>query len=302
MRILVTGSNGLLGSALKKELGEGHIYHTRKDADLLDAVATEKFFEKNSDVDVIVNCCARVGGVGANISDNLGFLRDNLRMDANVIDCALKYNIQMVNILSTCIFPDKVNYPLTANQIDQGSPHLSNIGYSYAKRHLYYVTKFCKEVTGNNWISIIPTNLYGYNDNFNLKKAHLIPALIRKAYECSLSGEDFVVWGDGSPLRQFVFSEDMAKIILYAINSWNSEKPFMAVNPKEYSIKEISEIIANKFNIPCNRIVWDKNQPNGQLKKTASTDVSNVFKFISLEDGLDKTIDWFIKNIDNIRK
>lgn len=302
-KILCLGSEGLLGSALKKELGEGHIYHTRKDVDLLDAVATEKYFEEHSDVSCLINCCAKVGGVFFNMSDNLGFFKDNIRMDANVMDVAIKNKIpNVVTVLSTCIFPDKVNYPLTPNQIDNGSPHPSNAGYSYAKRLLYYSTKFARQITKSNWISVIPTNLYGPNDQFNLEKGHLVPSLIRKAYECTLNGGNFVVWGDGSPRRQFVYSSDMAKLILWAIDNWHSEEPFMAVNTKEYSILDAASIIAAKFNIPDNRIIFDKTKPNGQFKKTASTDVSEDFKFTSLEDGIGKTIDWFVENYDNARK
>lgn len=225
-------------------------------------------------------------------------------MNKNLLESAYRAKYKnFVSILSTCIFPNDIEYPLTADKINLGAPHPTNYGYSYAKRLLGYQTSiFGNMIPESNWISIIPTNLYGFNDNFNLNDSHLIPALIRKAYEASMAGDDFVVWGDGTPLRQFVYSDDMAKIILWAINNWKSDKPLMAVNEKEYSIKEVALIIADRFGIPENKIIFDKTKPNGQFRKPAKSDV-NWFEFTPLEEGLNKTIDWFVENYktNNIR-
>lgn len=307
MKALITGSNGLLGSALKKELGENHIYHTRKQCDLLKDIEVNHYFAgiyNNENIDTIIHCSAKVGGVQANINNNKGFFLENIIINNNIIDNAIIYDFKnVVTILSTCVFPDKeIIYPLTADQIDNGKPHPSNHGYSYAKRLLYYSTKYAREVTGNNWISIVPTNIYGANDNFNFENSHLIPALIRKAYVASKTGQDFIVWGDGTPLRQFIYSEDLAKIILWAIENWNSGTPMMAINEKEYSIKEVVDIIANRFGIPQERIKYDTTKPNGQFRKPAKSDIPSNFTFTSLEDGLNKTIDWFENNIEQIRK
>ena len=306
MKAIITGSNGLLGSALKKQLGENHIYHTRKDCDLLKLKQTSLYFlaKKFENADTLIHCAAKVGGVQANMNNNQKFFYDNISINSIVINSAIKCNFKnVVNILSTCIFPDKeVTYPLTADQIDNGKPHSSNHGYSYAKRLLYHSTKYAREVTGNNWISIIPTNIYGPNDNFNLENSHLVPALIRKAFEASKTGQDFVVWGDGTPLRQFIYSEDLAKIIIWAIDNWNSGTPMMAINETEYSIKQIVDIIADRFQISQERIKFDTDRPNGQFRKPAKTDVPSDFKFTSIEEGINKTIDWFIQNFDQIRE
>jgi len=306
MKAIITGSNGLLGSALKKQLGENHIYHTRKDGDLLSLNQTNLYFFYKSfeNPDTLIHCAARVGGVQANMNNNQSFFSDNLSINNNVLDNAIRYNFKnVVNILSTCIFPDKeVTYPLTAGQIDNGKPHPSNHGYSYAKRLLYHSTKYAREVSGNNWISIIPTNIYGANDNFNLENSHLVPALIRKAFEASKTGQDFVVWGDGTPLRQFIYSEDLAKIIIWAIDNWDSGTPMMAINETEYSIKQIVDIIADRFQISQDRIKFDTSRPNGQFRKPAKTDVPSDFKFTPIEEGINTTIDWFIQNVDRIRE
>lgn len=306
MKAIITGSNGLLGSALKKQLGENHIYHTRKNCDLLSLEQTNLyFFEKNfENPDTLIHCAAKVGGVQANMNNNQGFFSDNFSINNNIINNAIRFNFKnVVNILSTCVFPDKeITYPLTADQIDNGKPHPSNHGYSYAKRLLYHSTKYVREVIENNWISVIPTNIYGPNDNFNLENSHLVPALIRKAFEASKTGQDFVVWGDGTPLRQFIYSEDLAKNIIWAIDNWNSGTPMMAINETEYSIKQIVDIIADRFQISQDRIKFDISRPNGQFKKPAKTDVPSDFKFTPIEEGINTTIDWFIQNVDRIRE
>lgn len=305
MKSIVTGSNGLLGSALKKQLGEDHLYLSSKNLDLKDESSTNmRIYSIKDTYDTIIHCAAKVGGVKANMENNDLFFWENYQMNNNILESAYRAKYKnFVSILSTCIFPNDIEYPLTADKINLGAPHSTNYGYSYAKRLLGYQTSiFGNMIPESNWISIVPTNLYGSNDNFNLNDSHLIPALIRKAYDASTNGSDFVVWGDGSPLRQFVYSEDMAQIILWAIDNWKSDKPLMAVNEREYSIREVAMIIADKFGISENRIIFDKTKPNGQFRKPAKSDI-NWFEFTPLEVGLNKTMDWFVENYNkkNIR-
>jgi GDP-L-fucose synthase len=307
--ILVTGANGMLGTALGNEInnnGLNFIPITRGlHGDLTDS--NNSYLVKSTitdnNVDSLIHTSAKVGGVKANMLDNESFFKENIAMNNNILNVAFENDIKnFVSILSTCIFPNEnITYPLTADQLDNGKPHPSNSGYSYAKRLLYYQTKMYREFTNNNWISIVPTNIYGNNDNYNLENSHLIPALIRKAYESSISGDKFYVWGDGTPLRQFLYSEDLSKIILYAMENWNSDKPFMAVNPIEYSIKDVATIIADRFGI-IDRLEYQTDKPKGQFRKPASTNVPSDFEFTSLETGLNKSIDWFIANYDTCRK
>ncbi len=307
-KVIVTGASGLLGSAIRKELGEldEHEFLSSKDCNLLDYKHVKRTFidGSNNDYDTIIHCAAKVGGVKANMDDNEGFFKENYEMNKNLLEVAFECGYKnFVSMLSTCVFPDKTEYPLTADKIDQGSPHNSNYGYSYAKRMLGYQTKtFGKMIPDSNWISIIPTNIYGPNDNFHLEDSHLVPALIRKGYDAFLSGGDFEVWGDGTPLRQFIYSEDLAKVILWTIDNWKEEKPFMAVNEKEYSIKEIVDIIARRFLISEDRIKYDISKPKGQFRKPAKSDIPEDFVFTPLEEGINKTINWFILNYENARK
>lgn len=310
--LIITGSNGLLGQALIKSASEKEIEtygHTRKEADLLNRTETHKYVSdiiewgyKTKVPDTLIHCAAKVGGVQANMNDNSGFFKDNLTINRNVLEACYNNDIKnVVSILSTCVFPDKVNYPLTTDQIDNGRPHDSNYGYAYSKRLLRYETEVYKNVTGNNWISVIPTNLYGAFDNYNLENGHLIPALIHKGYIASQTEEDFNVWGDGTPLRQFVLSDDMADIILWSIDNWKEDRPLMAVNEREYSIREVVSIIADRFNISDDRIKYDTTKPSGQHRKPAKSDVPN-WDFTPLDEGINSNIDWFLENKENIRK
>ena len=307
MTILVTGSNGLLGNALKKLLGNNHIYHTRKEVDLSDEKSTKEYIShhiKNSNVDTIIHCAAKVGGVQANSINNQSFFLENYKINNNVINSSFENNIKnFVNLSSTCIFPDSnITYPLTADQIDISPPHPSNHGYSYAKRISGYQTKTMRQLTGNNWITIVPTNIYGPHDNFHPEHSHMIPGIIHRAYNCKMSGENFVVWGDGSPLRQFIHSEDLAKIIIWAIDNWKSDIPFMAVNNVEHSVMDIVKIVINKFKISEKKLIFDKTKPSGQFRKPAKSDIPENYKYINIEQGINETVEWFTKNYNIVRK
>lgn len=305
-KYLVTGSNGLVGSAIREMLGEDHIYHNRSKADLLDKEETFRFFKKAVDegVNTVIHCAARVGGVKANSSDNIGFFNDNMLITDNVISACYELGIEnFVNLLSTCIFPDKgIEYPLTADQIEDGDPHDSNYGYSYAKRFSGYKTKTYRKITGRNWINLVPTNVYGDRDNYNLDKSHVIPGMIHKAYIASLEGSDFIIWGDGTPLRQFIHAKDLASNILWAIDNWRSELPFMCVNEKEHTIEEIAYLIAEEFGIPEERIIFDTDQPKGQHRKPARSDVPADYSFIDIRDGIRNSCNWFRYNYKEARK
>ena len=310
--ILITGAGGLLGSAIARELtnrglteGEDFFCLTKDEVNLLDrqeVVDALRFFKENMDCDILYHCAAKVGGVKANSNDNQGFFRDNVIMDDNVLDAALACGYKnLVGILSTCVFPDDTEYPLVAKNIDNGPPHNSNFGYAYAKRLLGYKIKTIREVTGWNWIAVIPTNLYGPMDNFNLENSHLVPALIRKGYNAYKTGGVMEVWGDGSPLRQFVHSSDMAKLIINSLRSWNSGVPKMLVCETEYSIADVVSVIKKYFNLRDDQVVFNSSEPSGQHRKPAKSDVSD-YQFISLEDGIINTIEWFLHTMESGEK
>jgi GDP-L-fucose synthase len=306
-KILVTGSEGLVGSSLKRLLGENHVYHTKNDVNLLDNKKTIDYISyhvKHNNVDTIIHCAAKVGGVQANIKNNKGFFIDNFVINNNIIESSFKNEIpNFVNLLSTCIFPDKnVIFPLTPNQIDQGPPHQSNHGYAYAKRLSGYQTNIIKKVLNSNWVSVVPTNVYGINDNFHLDEGHMIPAMIHRAFLSKQNSEKMVIWGDGGPLRQVIYSDDLAKLIIWSIKNWKSDESFMAINPIEHSILDIAKIICNNLNISDDEIIFDSEKPMGQHRKPAISNAPIDFQFTDLEVGIKKTIRWFTENYNNIRK
>jgi GDP-L-fucose synthase len=165
-----------------------------------------------------------------------------------------------------------------------------------------YQTKIIRQLTGNNWITIVPTNVYGPHDNFHPEHSHMIPGIIHRAYNCKQNNEDFVVWGDGSPLRQFIHSKDLAKVILWAIDNWNSEVPFMAVNDNEHSVMDIVKIVAKKFDIDNDNLIFDETKPRGQFRKPAKSDIPKDYQYINLEEGITETIEWFVNNYKTLRK
>ncbi len=305
-KILVTGSNGLLGSAVVRKLEEQSdvqiIKHSRKECDLMDREKTIEYFSSFKQIDSVIHCAAEVGGVLKNSLYSERMFYNNLKLNNNVIDSCYKMKVpNLVNILSTCLFPESANYPLTPDQIFSGDPHSSSFGYALAKRISYLTVQSYRKALGYNWISIIPTNIYGINDNFNLENSHVLPALIMKAYTAKQTNKDFIIWGNGETHRQFIFSDDLAALILWAKDNWHEDSPFMAVNSKEYLIKDVAILIAKKFEIPDDKIKFDFTKPSGIKRMTASSN-ADQFQFTPLEEGLNKTIDWFKKEYNNIRK
>lgn len=306
MKILVTGSSGLLGNAFVKILGPNHVFHTRKDADLLDPKATHEYLShqvRENGVDTIIHSAAIVGGLQANLDGNDRFFSENFEINSNVLKSAFDLGVDnFVNVLSTCIFPhENITYPLTKEQIDAGPPHPSNAGYAYAKRLGGHQTKILGEVLGKNWFSVVPTNLYGPHDNFNLRTSHLVAGMMHRAYLSKLNGEKFTIWGDGSPLRQFIYAEDLANMILWALDNWKSNEHFMAVNEEELSVMDVANIICEVLEIPDEDIVFDASKPKGQFRKPAKSDLPD-FNFKPFEEGVRETIEWLINNYDKARK
>lgn len=311
MKILVTGGTGMIGSAFR-EIKTPHelILVGSKDFDLLDKSQVENMFLLHRP-DAVIHLAARVGGVKGNMRYVADFFEENIAINSNVLSVArvhsLNHNpdLKVLSLLSTCIYPDKVKYPLTVDQIHYGPPHESNFGYAYAKRMLDVHAKAIRSQYGLKWISAVPNNVYGENDNFSYENSHVIPALIRKIYEGKLKGNKVTLWGDGSPLREFTYSSDIAEVLLWMIENYDKEEPLNIGTDEEVSIKEISEIICDFFDYPRDMIEWDISQPKGQFKKPSSCEKLNElnpeYEFTSLKEGIRKTCMWFSENYPNIR-
>lgn len=296
--ILVTGGSGLLGTALKKVLPDA-VYPTSKECNYSYMSWTSRYFYTRNP-DTIIHCAAKVGGLLFHTANNQSTYSTNRVIDANIVEMAFRKEVKtFISILSTCVFPVGATYPLRYPSIDEDSPHPSNYGYSYAKRLLAYQVNNIKNATGWNWFNLVPCNMYGIQDQFNLQQGHVIPSLIHKAYLAKRDDTDFVVAGDGSPLRQFLFADDMAHIIQWATEQ-NNLPNLITVNEKEHSIKYVATLIADRFGV-TERMIFDTTQPNGIHRKPAKNDIA-WFKFTPLEEGLNKTIDWFIANFETVRK
>ena len=312
MKILVTGGTGMVGQAIKNvmnELTDSHefIFLSSRDANLTNYLQTCKLFRTHRP-DMVIHLAACVGGLFKNMNQKVDMYEKNMLINYNVLKCSHDFKVKkVVSCLSTCIFPDKTKYPINETMLHDGPPHNSNEGYAYAKRMLEVHSRMYNEQYGDNFICVIPTNIYGEHDNYNLEDAHVIPALIHKCYLAKQKNEPFVVFGSGKPLRQFIYSKDLARLILWSLLEYNKKDTLiLSVGEKqEVSIKKVATLIAEKMDYK-EKMTFDTTKSDGQYKKTASNksllNQYPKFKFVDIKQGLDNTIQWFIDNYDSCRK
>ncbi len=320
IKVLVTGGTGLIGQAIKKNIqicsDYEFVFLSSKDADLKcwdECYNIFNIIQPN----IVIHLAANVGGLYKNMKFPVQMLNDNLDINNNVIKCCYEFGIKKaIFCLSTCIFPDKTSYPINEEMLHNGPPHFSNAPYAHAKRIMEVQCNAYNKQFNTNYICIIPTNIYGEYDNFNLEDSHVIPGLIHKAYLSKQNNTKFTLKGSGNALRQFIYSEDLGKIILYLIKYCNKDDLkdnliITSVNEKdEISIKDVANIIKDEFEIE--NIYLDDSYLDGQYKKTADNTrlvdffkKYNIdFKFTSIFDGLKQSINWFKNNYNSeyIRK
>lgn len=300
MKRLVTGGTGMVGSAINGDLKIG-----RNDCNLCDWNEVNAFFEKHKPEEVI-HCAAKVGGVWANMNQKGDFFRENILMNTFVIEASRLHGVKkLLAFLSTCVFPDKVEYPLSPDKIHLGVPHTSNDAYAYAKRMVDVQLQSYREQYGLEYISVIPTNIYGPNDLFDLKNGHVVPALIHRCFLARESGVDLEVWGTGKPLREFIYSEDVAKLTEWTLDNYSGSEPLIFSTSEEISIKSLVEMVVDLLNFK-GKVIWMDDKPDGQFRKPSDNSVIKGlipdFQFTPIYEGLKKTIDWFESNYTCIRK
>jgi len=302
MKIIVTGGSGMVGSAIKKIF---------PNADYPDRRELQKIFQnplilENS---IIIHAASKVGGVKFNLNNMADFYYENSQLNQNILHCAyLGKAKKVISLLSTCIYPDEkyIKYPLTEEQLHLGPPHESNYAYAYSKRMIDIMSKAYRKQYGSNFINIVPNNLYGENDNFDLENSHVIPALMRKIWEAKINNQSSIeVWGDGSPLREFTYSLDIARILLFLLENYNEPEPINIGNTEEYSIKEVVQILCELLEYD-GKIEWNITKPNGQFRKPSSNKKFlelgwNQADYTPLKEGLKKTCEWFKINYPNVR-
>jgi len=300
-KILVTGGNGLVGSEF---IGDQYFKPSSKQYDLIDKDQTYRLMLKG--FDGIIHCAAKVGGVGANMNYKGEFFYNNIMMNTNVIEGARLSGVKnLVAFLSTCVFPDKVDYPLTEKKIHLGEPHFSNNAYAYAKRMTDVQIRAYNEQYGLNYKSVIPTNIYGPNDNYDLENGHVLPALIHKCYLARENKTPLTIWGSGKPLREFIFSQDVAKLTEWVLHNYNENEPIILSTSEEVSINDVVGIIVELMNFKGD-VIFDSSKPDGQFRKPSdNSKIKNYlpkFQFTPLYTGLKETIEYFEKNYNLLRK
>jgi GDP-L-fucose synthase len=301
-RICVTGGAGFLGTHLIKQLrecGAREIFIPRiEDYNLVDGSAIGRMLE-DSNPDMIIHLAAHVGGIGANREYPAEFFYDNLMMGAQLMHQAYERGVEkFVAIGTVCAYPKFTPVPFREDDLWKGYPEETNAPYGLAKKMLLVQSQAYRDQYGFNSIFLLPVNLYGPGDNFNPKSSHVIPALIRKCIEAKENGDDhIIVWGDGSPTREFIYVTDAARAIALATERYNKSDPVNIGSGFEISIKVLVEKIARMTGFE-GELVWDRSKPNGQPRRALDTSrAKEEFGFIAktdFDEGLRNTIDWYL--------
>ena len=333
--VIVTGSNGMLGTALMRQVYERTtieddfewVWTTRKEMDMVNYDMVFDFLKKyDSDRVTVINLAANVGGLFKNMNQNLDMLDSNLTINLNLLKATKQLNIsRVINILSTCIFPDEVQYPLLEEYINGGEPHESNSGYAYAKRVAQIYATLVNESSNRfKYVNFIPTNLYGKTDNYNVHDAHVIPAIIHKCVKLAKDKQkasELILPGDGEPERMFLYDEDFANVIIDFVCYENLRTYkgdyIVSGNPeKSIKIRYLANLIADKVGKLLDYDVCIKFENdvsgNGQLKKPCSNvklckaytneDLVLPINDDNMSNNLDNVIEWFVTNYDTYHR
>ncbi len=305
MSVLVAGASGLAGSAIAaayEKRGCRVIRVNRSVVDLLDLEATLRFLEDKKP-DLVIDAAARVGGIGANESHPVEFLLENVRIQNNLMQAAHQVDVEKFVFLgSSCIYPRNCPQPIKEEYLMTGPLEVTNSAYALAKIAGIELINSYRKQYGRKWISLMPTNLYGPRDNFDLNASHVLPALIRRFVEATETNAPSVtVWGSGSPFREFLHVDDLANAVVISSQLYDSSLHLNIGTGEEISIKELSLLIASLCNFK-GEIIWDTTKPDGTPRKTL--DVSRIKSLgwqpaTKLPDGIESTIAWYKSAIKN---
>jgi GDP-L-fucose synthase len=299
-RIFVAGHRGLVGSATVRELQregcDNLLLRTSSELDLRDQAAVAAFFEAERP-DHVILAAARVGGILANSSYPADFLRDNLQIQTNVIESARRSGVRKLCFLgSSCIYPKLAPQPMREDVLLTGALEPTNEWYAIAKIAGLKMCQAYRRQYGFNAISLMPTNLYGPGDNFDLKNSHVLPALIRRFHEARLRGDaEVVVWGTGTPRREFLYVDDLAKAIVHLMRTYEGEEPVNIGCGSDVTIRELAEMVAAAVEYP-GRIAFDTTKPDGTPRKLLDTSRATALGWkpsVSLRDGVAATYAWY---------
>ncbi len=304
-KIYVAGHKGMVGSAILRNLiacGYSNIVNKNsKELDLTRQTEVECFFETERPEFVFL-AAAKVGGIQANITYPAEFIYQNLMIEANVIHCAYRFGVKKLLFLgSSCIYPKLSHQPIKEEDLMTGPLEPSNEAYAISKIAGIELCKSYRRQYGCNFISVMPTNLYGYYDNFDLETSHVIPALLRKFHEAKINGDKKVeIWGTGTPRREFLFADDLADACIYLMRHYNGEKPVNIGTGKDLTIRELAEKVKSVVGYK-GQIINDVSKPDGTLRKQLDIAFLKTLGWqhrIELEEGLEKLYQWYVQRQD----
>ncbi len=307
-KIYVAGHRGLVGSAIVRNLeSKGYtniVKRTHKELDLTNQAAVYDFFAQEKP-DVVVLAAAKVGGINANNTTPAEFAYENMQIQCNVINAAHVNKVKKLLFLgSTCIYPRMAPQPIPEDALLTGPLEVTNEAYAIAKISGLEMCKFYKRQYGDDFISCMPTNLYGPHDNYDLSGSHVMPAMIRKFHDAKVKGEKSVeLWGTGSPLREFLYVDDMADACVFLLENYSGEQHVNIGTGKEVTIKELAETVKKTVGYE-GEIVWNTDMPDGTPRKL--TDVTKLHNLgwthkVELEEGVKLAYEWFKENVDTAR-
>lgn len=307
-KIYVAGHRGLVGSAIVRNLeSKGYtniVKRTHKELDLTNQAAVYDFFAQEKP-DVVVLAAAKVGGINANNTTPAEFAYENMQIQCNVINAAHVNKAKKLLFLgSTCIYPRMAPQPIPEDALLTGPLEVTNEAYAIAKISGLEMCKFYKRQYGDDFISCMPTNLYGPHDNYDLEGSHVMPAMIRKFHDAKVNGTGRVeLWGTGAPLREFLYVDDMADACVFLLENYSGEQHVNIGTGKEVSIKELAETVKKTVGYE-GEIFWNTDMPDGTPRKL--TDVTKLHNLgwthkVELEEGVKLAYDWFRENVDTAR-
>ncbi len=301
-RVYVAGHTGLVGSAVWDHLDSlgyqdllgwrsAEVDLRRRD-DAYDAVTSSR-------PDVVILAAAKVGGILANSQDPVDFLHDNLRIQVNVMEAAHAADVDRLLFLgSSCIYPKFATQPISEDQLLTGALEPTNQTYAIAKITGILAVQAYRSQFGRNWISAMPTNLYGPRDNFDLNSSHVLPAMLRKYHDAKRAGGEVTLWGTGAPRREFLHVADLARAVVFLLEAYNADSTINVGTGSDISIKELAALVSDVVGFQ-GRTVWDSTKPDGTPRKLL--DVSRLRALgweptLGLQDGVAKTYDWYLKS------
>ena len=299
--ILVTGGKGLVGSALKAisgEYGYNFFFTDRSTHDLTREDDVRRLFEE-SRPDYVIHTAARVGGIGRNLSSPAQQFYDNILMNTYVIDQSSRHDVKkLIAFSSVCAFPASAKL-FSEDILHDGAPYPAHGSYAYSKRMVDVQIEAYNSQYGLNYCSVIPANIFGENDNFNLEDGHVVPSLIHKCFVAKKQNTTLDVWGDGSPMREFLYSKDVARVCLGLLEKNILPQRIIVSGNQELTIKTLVDMICNLFDY--HNVSWSPEKPNGQQRRPSDKSVFNEFfpnhSFTGIEDALGETIMWLKKKL-----